>query len=197
MKPNYFLFAGGVLGLLLGSTPSVSAQVKSALPSVLLAQTAPQPKPLEAQPEAMTPQRLDTLLRGETSDIRGQNNQWQLIIDGQQVLVLVDEERDRMRIVAPVIPAAQLNPEQVGNVLIANFHTALDARYAVTDGLLVAAFMHPLSSLQENNLRSALSQVVKLAQNFGTSYSSEGLSFGATQAPAPEPSFRLEGESEI
>lgn len=185
------------MGLLLGSTPSVSAQVKSALPSVLLAQATPQIKLLEAQPEAMTPQRLDTLLRGETSDIRGQNNQWQLTIDGQQVVVLVDEERDRMRIVSPVLSAVQLSPEQVGNVLIANFHTALDARYAVTDGLLVAAFMHPLSSLQADDLRSALHQVVKLAENFGTSYSSEGLSFGTTQAPAPEPRFRLEGESEI
>ncbi|WP_169611489.1 hypothetical protein [Nodosilinea sp. P-1105] len=57
--------------------------------------------------------------------------------------------------------------------------------------------MHPLSSLQANDLRSALHQVVKLAENFGTSYSSEGLSFGTTQAPAPEPRFRLEGEREI
>ena len=195
MKPNYCLFAVGVLGLLLGATPSALAQ--STAPSVSLAQATPQLKPFEAQTETMSSQRLDAILRGESSDVRGQDNQWQLTIDGQQVVILVDEGRDRMRIVAPVIPAAQLNPEQVGNVLIANFHTALDARYAVTDGLLVAAFMHPLSSLQENNLRSALSQVVKLAQNFGTSYSSEGLSFGATQAPAPEPRFRFEGESEI
>jgi hypothetical protein len=49
-----------------------------------------------------------------------------------------------------------------------------------TDGLLVAAFMHPLSSLQADDLRSALHQVVKLAENFGTSYASEGLSFGTT-----------------
>ncbi|MGF1516792.1 MAG: hypothetical protein ACFCVB_03165, partial [Nodosilinea sp.] len=139
MKPNYLLLVAGIAGLLLGSTPPALAEVEDALPSVLLAQTAPQPKPLEVHPEAMTPQRLDTLLRGETSDIRGQNNQWQLTIDGQQVVVLVDEARDRMRIAVPIIPATQLSPEQVGNVLIANFHTALDARYAVTDGLLVAA----------------------------------------------------------
>lgn len=197
MKPNYFLFAVGTAGLLLGSNPSALAQSVSPL-----AQATPQLKPLDAQKldpqaEAMSSQRLDAILRRETTDIRGQDNQWQLTINGQQVVVLADEASDRMRIVTPIIPAAQLNPEQVGNVLIANFHTTLDARYAVTDGLLVAAFMHPLSSLQADDLRSALHQVVKLSENFGTSYASEGLSFGATQAPAPQPSFRLEGESEI
>jgi len=44
----------------------------------------------------------------------------------------------------------------------------------------VAAFTHPLSSLQADDLRSALHQVVKLAENFGPSYASEGLSFGTT-----------------
>jgi len=46
-------------------------------------------------------------------------------------------------------------------------------------------------------LRSALHQVVKLAGNFGTSYSSEGLSFGNTPASTSAPDFRLEGEHDI
>ncbi len=32
-------------------------------------------------------------------------------------------------------------------MMIANFHTALDARYAISDGVIYAAFIHPLSSL--------------------------------------------------
>jgi hypothetical protein len=44
-----------------------------------------------------------------------------------------------MRIAALIIPATQLSPEQVGSVLIAHFHTALDARYAVTDSLFMVS----------------------------------------------------------
>ena len=62
-------------------------------------------------------------------------------------------------------------------MLVANFHNALDARYAVSNGNVFAAFLHPLSSLEENDLRSALRQVSQLVANFGTTYSSGGLQF--------------------
>ena len=71
-------------------------------------------------------------------------------------------------------------------MLVANFHAALDARYAVTDGTVVAVYVHPLASLQANELRSALRQVANLAANFGTSYSSGELGFGPENAPADD-----------
>lgn len=80
-----------------------------------------------------------------------------------------------MRIFTPVVPATELSPIQIQSVLLANFHTALDARYTLSDDALVAAFIHPLSSLNDDYLRSALSQVATLADNFGTSYSSGAL----------------------
>ncbi|MEO0409240.1 MAG: hypothetical protein AAF289_18005, partial [Cyanobacteria bacterium P01_A01_bin.135] len=80
-----------------------------------------------------------------------------------------------------------LTPAQVGNILIANFHTTLDARYAVSDGTVVATYLHPLSTLQEQDLRSAVRQVVSLAETFGTTYTSGELLFGPTgEAAQPE-----------
>ena len=52
-----------------------------------------------------------------------------------------------MRLISPVIA----DYEQAWSrlrlmlLLISNFHLALDARYAVSDGYLYAAFIHPLS----------------------------------------------------
>jgi len=82
--------------------------------------------------------------------------------------------------------------------------TAIDTRYAVTDGALVSVFVHPLSSLQVDDLRSALYQVARLAQNFGTTYSSEGLTYSSegltfqlNRQPPPDPTLDIEGSPAI
>ncbi|NER81509.1 MAG: hypothetical protein F6K42_18485 [Leptolyngbya sp. SIO1D8] len=131
--------------------------------------------------EAMTVERLGNILQDETSDLEGNDGQWQLTIEEQSVLVLADETNNRMRIVAPIAVASTLSVEQVEAMLVANFHSALDARYAVANGTLVSVFVHPLSSLQEADLRSGLRQVVSLATTFGTSYSSGELGFGSDE----------------
>ena len=59
----------------------------------------------------------------------------------------------------------------------ANFHTALDARYAFNKGILYAAYIHPLSTLTKAQLESALEQTATLAATFGKEYSSGSLIF--------------------
>ena len=78
---------------------------------------------------------------------------------------------------------SKLTPEQVSRILEANFHTALDARYATSKGYLYAAFIHPLSLLTEREIRSAVVQVANLARAFGTTYSSGGLVYGGGSPP--------------
>lgn len=154
---------------------------------VAIAQTSETFKPViltqDRVPTQMTPERLDTLIREEATEVRSQGDRWQFTLENQSTIVIVNEQRDRMRIFTRVVPIDRLTPEQVGNVLVANFHTALDARYAIADGSLVSTFIHPLSSLQERDFRSALYQVVRLADNFGSSYSSEGLIFTPNEQP--------------
>ena len=60
----------------------------------------------------------------------------------------------------------------------ANFATALDARYAVFEGIVWAVFGHPLDSLRERDLVSRLQQVVSLVKTAGTTYLSSDLKFG-------------------
>jgi len=125
----------------------------------------------------MSLDRLEQILESEVTDIEGSDGQWQANINGRSVIVLADPSNNRMRIVAPVVAARSLSEEQIQAMLVANFHSALDARYAVSNGAVVAVFVHPLSTLQEMDLRSGLRQVATLADTFGGSYSSGGLGF--------------------
>jgi len=59
----------------------------------------------------------------------------------------------------------------------ANFHTALDSKYAISNNILWSAFIHPLKELTERQLIDAVSQVYSAARTFGSSYSSGALSF--------------------
>ena len=139
--------------------------------------------PTQLQP--MTVTRLEQILESEVSNVEGENGQWRFSVGGRAVVVLADGANDRMRVFSPVVPVDELTTQQVQAMLAANFHTALDARYAVTDRAVVAVYVHPLTTLQGDNFRSALRQVVSLAETFGTSYSSNELNFGLRQQQVP------------
>ena len=135
--------------------------------------------------EQMTLTRLEQILQSEVDNVDGTNGQWRFSVGGRAVVVLADATNDRMRVFSPVAPVEELTAQRVQAMLAANFHTALDARYAVTDGAVVSVYVHPLSTLQGDNFRSALRQVVSLAETFGTSYSSNELNFGLRQRQQP------------
>ncbi len=136
-----------------------------------------QSEPQEFSLEPMNVERLDAILQDTISDIQTQPGQWRFSLNDVSIIVIADARANRMRIVAPIVNANELTAEQVQKMLIANFHTALDARYAVSNGFVVSAFIHPLYSLQEKDLLSALNQVASLATTFGTTYSSGELLF--------------------
>jgi hypothetical protein len=102
--------------------------------------------------------------------------------DGAQLIAMVAEEANRMRLVSPVISATDLNEAQLAATLVSNYHLALDARYAVGDGVLYSAYIHPLKELTVQQLISAIRQVATLRNTFGTSYTSGELSFGIQSA---------------
>ena len=61
---------------------------------------------------------------------------------------------------------------------IANYHSALDVRYAISDEMVMAAYIHPLDPLVEAQVESAVRQVASAVQSFGGAYSSGELLFG-------------------
>lgn len=131
----------------------------------------------------MTQKRLESLLRALAPGAEGVPGALSFEFSGVQIECISDPAHGRMRLVAAVAPVPDLTAEHLAHILEANFHTALDARYATSDGYLYAAFIHPLGPLTEAELRSAVTQVSSLVRTFGTTYSSGELVFGGGGPP--------------
>ena len=168
------------LGLAQGCAPAPSSRAPLQwLNTVGIQQANPNATPIDT---AMTLERIGAILEQEAENVEEFQGQWQFTLGDRPLLLATDVTHDRMRIFTPIISAQDLTEEQWQIVMVANFYTALDARYAITeDGILVSTFLHPLSTLQEQDLRSALYQVANLAETFGTLYSSGALEFDPGQ----------------
>ncbi len=171
----FAVVALGSLGLMLGGA--------EALPGLRVSPAIAQ-QPIAQQPrlEVMTVERLEAILQSQADAVEGENGQWEATLGERSMLVVTNAEADRMRLMMPIKPTSELSVEEVQSMMLANFHSALDARYAVSNGLVVSVFIHPLSTLQERDARSAILQVNNLAENFGGSYASSAVGFGGTGA---------------
>lgn len=127
---------------------------------------------------AMTNIRLDSMIREHATIEEGQLGFWRISYQDRVVMVVTDEYHDRMRIITPVVEVAELEESIWLIALTANFDRALDARYAVNGDYLWSAFIHPLSTCSEGQFVDGLNQVVTLADNFGTTFTSSDLVFG-------------------
>lgn len=95
-----------------------------------------------------------------------------------KMALISDLKHNRMRIISPITDFTKMSEIRKTAVMESNFHLALDSRYAVSNDILYSAYIHPLSSLSENQIIDALDQVSTLALTFGTSYTSGSLTFG-------------------
>ena len=95
-----------------------------------------------------------------------------------ELLCIYDETHNRMRIISPIKEYSAVTEFEKDMMMQSNFHSALDARYAVSNGLLYSAFIHPLRSLSRLEVLSAIYQVSSLHISYGREYSSGLLSFG-------------------
>ena len=77
------------------------------------------------------------------------------IHEGVEVYLISDPENDQMRLLSRIAPIAQLDPRIFNILLQANFYLTLDARYAVSAGLVFGVYMHSISSLTRAELISA------------------------------------------
>ncbi len=126
----------------------------------------------------MNQPEMEAIVKNMANDAEGESGFVQFSYQNTQMVLISDTTHDRMRIIAAITDTDSLSQEQVDAILESNFHTALDARYASSDGILYAAYIHPLSYLHQAQIESAVIQVANLAQSFGSSYSSGQLSFG-------------------
>ncbi|MGC6431181.1 MAG: hypothetical protein ACON5F_09080 [Jejuia sp.] len=93
------------------------------------------------------------------------------------MMCITDTNHIRMRIISPIADSNSLNDELIKAALVANFHTALDVKYAVSDGVLWSVFIHPLKELSEHQVKDAVSQIYHANINFGTTFISTSLTF--------------------
>lgn len=99
-------------------------------------------------------------------------------VAGTQLILVYDINADRMRVIAPVAESAALKPEELMRLLQADFDSALDARYAIAQGVLWSTFIHPLSTLSGEEFGSGVGQTVNLVVTYGTTYNSGLFVFG-------------------
>ncbi len=133
--------------------------------------------------EPMTQEALHESIAAYAEIIDVQDNVTVFEYDGAQLICISDANADRMRIISEIMDVEKLPVEQLYLSMHANFHSALDARYAIGDNKLYSAFIHPLSPITVEQIESAIRQVATLRMTFGTDYTSGELFFPGTAEP--------------
>lgn len=126
----------------------------------------------------MTQTELKKIITEIAENVQGSPDHITFYYNGANMELLSNVPANRMRIIAPVVSAKGMNEQQILASLVSNYHLALDARYAIGDGVLYSVYIHPLKELTDEQLVSAVRQVATLRNTFGTSYTSGELSFG-------------------
>ena len=146
-----------------------------------------------AEPSVTTNAKLGELLKSQLSEYQGEPGRWMGVYNERPVMVLTDESHNRMRVVSPVKELkGSMALSDLELCMKANFATALDARYAIYDGMLWSVYLHPLAEFSPSLMEDVLSQVTTLAKSYGSEYSSGELQF------APEPKRNIpEPEVEV
>ncbi len=132
-------------------------------------------------PGSMNNHTLGALLSQRLPGLTGDPDHpgsWRGAVEDMMLYVITDEMHDRMRIMIPVAPIESDDHRMLWSLLNANFDRALDAKYAIHDDMVWSTFLHRLSWLTVAALDDALSQVIMLARNTGTTYASSELFFG-------------------
>lgn len=125
----------------------------------------------------MSLERLEDILLALSPATQVDGSRFLLVIEDVQLFVFTDVLSDRMRVMTPIRPHQEITSAEMTRMMQANFDSALDARYALAQGMLWGVYIHPLAPLQKNQLISGIGQVVNLARTYGTVYSGGELTF--------------------
>ncbi|GAA4271911.1 hypothetical protein U6A24_22680 [Aquimarina gracilis] len=130
---------------------------------------------------------LQEIIEKKADTVGGVVGNWKFIYKETPMLCVTDEANNRMRIIAPITESDNLDKELLLDSLTANFHSALDVKYAIANGILWSVYIHPLKELTNEQVESAISQVYYAAQTFGTTFTSTELIFGGRNTQEKQP----------
>ncbi|MEO0571375.1 MAG: hypothetical protein AAF039_06690 [Bacteroidota bacterium] len=125
----------------------------------------------------MNPRKLIDIIEQEADTVSIQGNSILFLVNDAVLRCIYDENANRMRIISPIVEREKLGEEELLNALVANFHSALDVKYALSDEIVWSVYAHPLKQLSEAQVVDAIQQVYAAAVTFGGSYSSTNLVF--------------------
>ncbi|MGW9685931.1 hypothetical protein [Flagellimonas sp. 2504JD1-5] len=146
-----------------------------------------------SQAQEMTAAKLFEIIEKEADTVKTNGNSHQFLFNEAILICVYDENANRMRIISPIIEREKIGEEELLNALVANFHSALDVKYALSDEILWSVYTHPLKELSESQIIDAIQQVYAAAITFGTSYSSTNLVFpgNTKKVEKPKPDKKL------
>jgi hypothetical protein len=119
----------------------------------------------------MTASEMELVFASQVAAIEGPPGAIRTKVDDFNVYLVSDPDADRMQIMMPISMAEGLDRRVLNVLLEANFQNTLDARYAISEGVVYGIYLHPISTLTPEMIRSALEQVVRLGRTYGTSFS--------------------------
>ena len=122
-----------------------------------------------ASSQEMTTKKLGNILISVSDSIQGENGRWQFKVKNIIFICITDTKHNRMRIISPITEADRLDEKLKSAALVANFHSALDVKYAIAEDVLWSVFIHPLKELSEKQVKDAVQQVYSANVTFGTS----------------------------
>ena len=141
--------------------------------------------PAEVSPEITAVlEAMDQVIKALDTKAERTGNSWQFTLQERTMLVVTDTTAGRMRIITPIALVEDLPEGAMERLMQANFDTALDARYAVAQGLVWGAFIHPLDSLTTRDFAAGILQTHAIGETFGTTFSSGVISYGGGDSSA-------------
>jgi len=121
---------------------------------------------------------LKLILAREATIVNEEGSMVEYKVDELPLYLIVDENANRMRMMSPIVEEKDLKEKDLKVLMQSNFDRALDAKYAISNGVLWSVYAHPLKELYKDQVIDAFNQVRNLVYNFGTSYSSTTMIFG-------------------
>lgn len=137
--------------------------------------------------QEMTPEKLYEIIEQESDTVKVVGNSYHFVLNEAMLICVYDENANRMRIIAPVVKLDEIGEDEILNALVANFHSALDVKYALSDEIIWSVYTHPLQQLSDAQVVDAIQQVYAAALTFGSSYSSTNLVFPGNKKKVEKP----------
>ena len=133
--------------------------------------------------QEMTANELYDIIEKQADTVRINGNSYQFSIKKVVLICVFDENAN----ISPIVIREEIGEEEILNAMVANFHSVLDVKYALSDEIIWSVFTHPLKELSEHQVEDAIKQVYAAALTFGGSYSSTDMVFPGNTKKVEKP----------